>query len=197
MSTQLPIRLIAGLGNPGEKYAQTRHNVGFWFLALLQKKYQFTFNTEKKFHGQIGSFLHNGHVVRVIAPMTFMNLSGNGVAAIAQFYQIPTQQILVVHDELDLPTGTNRLKSSGGHGGHNGLRDIIPKLGSNDFFRLRIGIGHPGDAKKVSNYVLSAPGKNELIEIERAIAHSVELTEALLNGEINQAMQQQNTKACA
>lgn len=197
MSTHQPIRLIAGLGNPGDKYAKTRHNVGFWFLSSLQNRYLFSLNNEKKFQAHVGSFLNHGHTIRVVAPMTFMNLSGNAVAGIANFYQIPAEQILIVHDEIDLDAGVNRLKFGGGHGGHNGLRDIIPKIGSKDFLRLRIGVGHPGNSKAVSNYVLSTPSKNEQIEIERAIETSLDFVELLLLGEVSQAMKAQNTKACA
>ena len=185
---QSEISLIAGLGNPGSQYTQTRHNVGFWFLDQLQKSYHFELKAHKKFFGLVGQFTFEGRGIQVLAPTTFMNLSGQSVAALASFYRITPEQILVIHDELDLQPGTIRLKRGGGHGGHNGLRDIIPKLGSADFSRLRIGIGHPGHAKAVSGYVLGAPSIDDRIEIDRKIEQAVSLMPDILRGRAQSVM---------
>lgn len=185
---QSEISLIAGLGNPGSQYIQTRHNVGFWFLDQLQQNYHFELKAHKKFFGLVGQFIFEGRGIQVLAPTTFMNLSGQSVAALASFYRITPEQILVIHDELDLQPGTIRLKRGGGHGGHNGLRDIIPKLGSADFSRLRIGIGHPGHAKAVSGYVLGAPSIDDRIEIDRKIEQAVSLMPDILRGRTQSVM---------
>ncbi|MCL4132818.1 UNVERIFIED_CONTAM: hypothetical protein GTU68_026558, partial [Idotea baltica] len=136
--------LIAGLGNPGPQYEQTRHNVGFWWLDQLAHK----------FHGQLAQSQSSQDKLFLLKPLVFMNRSGQSVAALAHFYKIPTSHILIIHDELDLPTGIAKLKRGGGHGGHNGLRDIISATGSKDFLRCRLGIDHPGHSSLVSNYVL-------------------------------------------
>ena len=149
------IQLIVGLGNPGAQYEDTRHNAGFWFVEQLARAYGGSLQPEKKFFGYAARITIGGQDVRLLTPSTFMNRSGQAVNAIATFYKIPPQAILVAHDELDHPPGIGRLKQGGGHGGHNGLRDIISSLGNNkDFCRLRIGIGHPGNSKAVVNYVL-------------------------------------------
>ena len=142
--TQSGITLIAGLGNPGSKYAESRHNAGFQFVQALQQHYSFTLKDDKRHKGLTGNFENSGNTIRVIAPQTFMNLSGDSVVSFSRFYRIPDHQILIVYDELDLEPGIIRLKLKGGHGGHNGLRDIMQKSGSKDMKRLRIGIGHPG-----------------------------------------------------
>lgn len=169
------IRLIAGLGNPGSSYAETRHNAGFRFIEELVSRCGGSMKTESKLKGQVSKVTIAGNEVWLLMPDTFMNNSGESVAAAARFYKVEPEEVLVVHDELDLPPGTIRLKVGGGHGGHNGLRDIIPKLGSREFVRLRVGIGHPGSASQVSAYVLKkAPGaERELTEeaITRAISH--------------------------
>jgi PTH1 family peptidyl-tRNA hydrolase len=150
------LQLIVGLGNPGLEYAQTRHNAGVWFVAALAAEHNIRLNPEAKYFGLVGRGTINGQEVRLLIPTTFMNRSGQAVSALANFFKIPLDAILVAHDELDLPAGSIRLKTGGGHGGHNGLRDIISSSGNqNNFHRLRIGIGHPGDAKLVSNFVLT------------------------------------------
>ena len=138
MASGNPVILLAGLGNPGDRYAATRHNVGHWFIERLQQQYPINFKLEKKFKAETGYFVHDDQTIRIVVPNTYMNLSGQSVAPMAAFYRIPAEQILVVHDELDLDPGTARLKSGGGHGGHNGLRDITRCLGTGDYCRLRI-----------------------------------------------------------
>lgn len=163
------IQLIVGLGNPGPEYADTRHNAGFWFVDQLARQFGASFRNETKFHGEACKILVDGRDVWLLKPMTFMNRSGQSVAALARFYKIPVEAILVVHDELDIPPGDIRLKQGGGHGGHNGLRDIIAQLGGKDFMRLRVGIGHPGNAKQVASYVLKNPSLDDRLSMERAL----------------------------
>lgn len=153
-------KLIVGLGNPGAKYEETRHNAGFFLLDEIARGYGASFSPEKKFQGDTARVMIDSRDVRLLKPTTFMNLSGTSVMAMANFYRVEPEQILVAHDELDLLPGTVRLKKGGGHGGHNGLRDIIKHLGR-DFWRVRLGIGHPGDAKQVSNFVLKRAPKSE------------------------------------
>lgn len=168
----MPIQLIVGLGNPGDKYAKTRHNAGFWFLDNLSNDFRY----DKKFNAEFAETVIGGQKIYLLKPLTFMNLSGDAVQKAVQFYKISPDKMLVAHDELDFPAGKCKLKKGGGHGGHNGLRDIIAKTGNKDFLRLRIGIDHPGDARQVANYVLKAPSKidqqaidNSLMDAERAI----------------------------
>ncbi len=182
------IALIAGLGNPGGKYTETRHNAGFWFLDALERNFGFSLSEDKRYKGRVGSFNLEGQLIRVIAPQTFMNLSGDSVLSFARFYRIPPEQILVAYDELDLNPGVARLKLDGGHGGHNGLRDIMQKGGARNFKRLRIGIGHPGDSRKVSAYVLSKPSKEDRISIENAIDRSMKVLPSVAIGDIASAM---------
>jgi len=182
------IKLIVGLGNPGPKYEQTRHNAGFWFLDSLARDYNIVLRAENKFHGDAGKAHIQGNDVWLLKPDTFMNLSGQSIAALSRFYKITPAQILVVHDELDLPPGTARLKRGGGHGGHNGLRDTIEKLGSKDFLRLRIGIGHPGDKSKVHDYVLKQASRDEQIEMDVAIQHATDVVTDIVSGELDAAM---------
>ncbi len=189
------ISLIAGLGNPGSKYSETRHNAGFWFLRALESAYGFSLSLDKRYKGQVGSFSVAGKTIRVIAPETFMNLSGDSVMPYSRFFQIPTAEILVAYDELDLDPGIARLKLDGGHGGHNGLRDIMQKSGARDMKRLRIGIGHPGDSRKVSGYVLNKPSKDDLISIENAIDRSVGLLPEIVNGNFSSAMNTLHTSS--
>jgi len=184
------IKLIVGLGNPGPKYQQTRHNAGFWFIDELARVVHAHPQTESKFHGDACKTRISGEDVWLLKPDTFMNLSGQAISAISRFYKIPVEQILVVHDELDLPPGTVRLKRGGGHGGHNGLRDTIEKTGSKDFARLRIGIGHPGDKSRVHDYVLHPATGDEQIEIESAIHRAVNVIEDVVRGEWDKAMNQ-------
>lgn len=174
------IDLIVGLGNPGQQYEDTRHNAGAWFVERLAHRSNTPLKQDSKYQGLTGRATIDGHDVRLLIPQTFMNLSGQPVAAFANFFKIPAEKILVAHDELDLDPGVIRLKQGGGHGGHNGLRDIISKLGNNkNFARLRIGIGHPGNASQVSGFVLSkAPQKErELIDdaIDEALSHAADI----------------------
>ena len=162
------IRLIVGLGNPGADYVDTRHNAGFWFLDLLADHLSLTFRLEKKFNADEARYRSSDKDVFLLKPQTFMNRSGQSLGAVMRFYKIKPRQILVVHDELDLDPGLNRLKQGGGHGGHNGLRDVINHLGDREFFRLRVGIGHPGDRDQVINYVLHRPSVVDRESIDSA-----------------------------
>jgi PTH1 family peptidyl-tRNA hydrolase len=188
-----PIRMIVGLGNPGDKYTKTRHNAGFLFLDELQKAYPFDLKAEKQCFGLTAKTVIAGHTVRILKPDTFMNLSGKSVQATLAYYKIALENVLVVHDELDLDAGIVRLKLSGGHGGNNGLRDIIAKMSNKDFARLRIGIGHPGVGKDVSGYVLSRPNKADQTAMNNAIAESLRVIEQLVVGDFPSAMNQLHT----
>jgi len=184
------VELIVGLGNPGREYEDTRHNAGVWFIEELARSCGATLQPEKKFHGLTARISLHGKDVRLLFPSNFMNRSGQAVAAMANFYRISPEQILVAHDELDIPVGTARLKQGGGHGGHNGLRDIISCLGNNkDFHRLRIGIGHPGNAKLVSNYVLSKASIEDNRKILEAIDEAAYVMPDALSGDMAKAMQ--------
>lgn len=185
------ISLIVGLGNPGSEYAQTRHNAGFWFVEQLAKNYGITLKNESKFHAFTGRGLIEGHDVHLLLPQTFMNRSGQSVAPFCKFYQIQPSSVLIAHDELDMNAGIIRLKTGGGHGGHNGLRDIVPHIGS-DFHRLRIGIGHPGSKERVSAHVLSKAPATEQQLIDDAITHALNQLKYLVDGQISQAMNQIN-----
>ena len=156
------IRLVVGLGNPGKDYSSTRHNAGFWWVENLASIRHAQLKPENKFYGLAGRTTQGGNELWLLEPQTYMNASGRAVAALARFYKITPEEILVVHDELDLPPGEVKLKKGGGHGGHNGLRDIISQLGTTDFWRLRLGIGHPGDKAAVVDYVLNAPRREEM-----------------------------------
>lgn len=181
------VQLIVGLGNPGSKYDQTRHNAGFWFVDELDRRFFCGLKNESRFNGEAGRCDIEGRDCRLLKPTTFMNRSGQSVAALANFFRIPVEAILVVHDELDLPPGTARLKRGGGHGGHNGLRDIIAHLGK-DFLRLRVGVGHPGHKDQVVNYVLNAPSRDDRIEIERSLDNALEVVPLVVTGELDRAM---------
>lgn len=189
------IQLIVGLGNPGSQYEQTRHNAGFWFVEALARQHGASFKSESKFHGEACKISISGHEVWLLKPMTFMNRSGQGIAALARFYKIEPANILVAHDELDLPPGDIRLKQGGGHGGHNGLRDTIEQLGnSRDFQRLRIGIGHPGHSSQVTGYVLGKPPADEQRLMEDAIDTALKVMPLAIDGELQKAMNQLHTK---
>ena len=183
----MSITLIIGLGNPGDKYAKTRHNAGFWFIDELANKYGATFKTETKFSGEVAKANIEGHSVWLLKPSTFMNRSGLAAHQITKFYKIPVDQVLVAYDELDLPAGTIRLKKSGGHGGHNGLRDIHAQI-TKEYSRLRFGVGHPGDARKVADYVLSRPNQNDEIAIANAIDKSLGVIGKIISGDTQKAM---------
>src|SRR5690606_6171458 len=188
------ISLIVGLGNPGPQYRYTRHNAGALFLEALCRAEGAELRPEAKFLGESGRVTLNGHEVRLLFPTTFMNRSGGSVAAMANYYKIPPSRILVAYDELDLPAGTPRLKTGGGHGGHNGMRDIISALGTADFHRLRLGIGHPGDSSKVLNFVLGEPSRREAELLEDAIARSLAVLPLLVEGKFQIAMNKLHTK---
>lgn len=188
-----PIQLIVALGNPGREHVADRHNAGFHWLQLLCDREGATLKPESKFHAEVAKINLANQSIYCLAPMTYMNHSGRAVAAIARFYKIPVQKILVVYDELDLPPGVARFKFSGGHGGHNGVRDIASALGSKDFWRLRIGIGHPGNARDVSDYVLKAPSKSDLQNIEMATDASMRVLDDFVSGRAEQAMLQLHT----
>jgi len=183
------IQLIVGLGNPGQQYEATRHNAGAWFVERLARQFNGTFKHDPKYHGHTSRISINGHDIRLVIPDTFMNLSGNAVAPLANFFKIPTEQILVAHDELDLLPGTAKLKQGGGHGGHNGLRDIISKLGNNkNFARLRVGIGHPGSSDKVTGFVLGKAPTKEQALIDDCIDEAIAVLPFLVSGDANKAM---------
>ena len=183
------IRLIAGLGNPGPQYEQTRHNAGAWLIEALCRRYQLTLKSDSKYHGSTAKICLPSGDVHLLIPGTFMNRSGQAVQALANYYKIEPEEILVAHDELDFDAGTVRLKLAGGHGGHNGLRDIINKLGgSRDFYRLRIGIGHPGDKSQVHNYVLGRPSVADRQNIERSIEDIERVIETIISGDMAAAM---------
>jgi PTH1 family peptidyl-tRNA hydrolase len=184
-------RLIVGLGNPGAEYADTRHNAGFWLCERLATKLGAPLRRESRFHGIAG---RTQDQVWLLLPQTFMNHSGQAVSALARFYRIPPAEMLVLHDELDLPPGTLRLKFGGGLGGHNGLKDIAAHLGTQDFWRLRIGVGHPGDRDQVVDYVLKKPRAEERTLIEAALDRALEHWPHLERGEYPVAMQKLNTK---
>ena len=185
----MAIDLIAGLGNPGPDYELTRHNAGFWFVDELARQAKQSFRFETKFQGTVAKYPAPGRVCWLLKPHTFMNKSGQPIASLAGFYKIPVESILVVHDDLDLPPGTVRLKQGGGHGGHNGLRDIIAHLGDN-FLRLRIGIGHPGKGNDVVGYVLQRAPAAEQKLIDTAMIEAHAALPLILSGEIEKAMQQ-------
>lgn len=187
------IKLIAGLGNPGNQYAETRHNAGFRFLDAVVRRFGATLKHENRFHGDVGKVMIAGHPVWLIKPQTFMNLSGDGVTTLSRFYKIDPEEILVAHDELDIPPGEVRLKQGGGHGGHNGLRDIHNKLGSREYMRLRIGIGHPGNAKQVSGYVLKKAPADEQALTDAAIQAAADEVENIVNGDYQKVMNRLHT----
>lgn len=184
-----PLRLVVGLGNPGPEYAQTRHNAGFWLVDELARQHSGQFRPDARYHGETCRIAWAGQDLWLLKPMTFMNRSGQAAAALARFHKVPLPAILVVHDDLDLPPGTVRLKQAGGHGGHNGLRDLIAHLGGNDFWRLRLGIGHPGDSREVLNHVLRRAPSSEQMLIDQAIADALREWPRLVAGQWNQAMQ--------
>jgi len=185
----IDLKVIVGLGNPGAKYTETRHNAGFWFVEEVARKYTATFRPEKKFHGEVAKISLQGNDIWLLKPDTFMNRSGLAVKSLLSFYQFTADQLLVAHDEIDLPPGTTKLKTGGGHGGHNGLRDIISQLGSNDFHRLRIGVGHPGSKDLVVDYVLHNASRDERSLIDADIDKAVSVMPALAAGTFEQAMQ--------
>ena len=188
------VDIIVGLGNPGTEYANTRHNAGFWFVDEVARKFGGNFKHEKKFQGEVARTTIHGQQVWLLKPDTFMNLSGQSVLALMQFYKIKLANVLVVHDDLDLEVGDVRLKEGGGHGGHNGLRDIISRCGGNGFQRIRLGIGHPGNKSKVTGHVLKKAATDDQIAIENAIDKAISELDRIVNGETAKAMQSLHTK---
>ncbi|OOE80952.1 aminoacyl-tRNA hydrolase [Salinivibrio sp. ML198] len=192
MSNQ--IRLLVGLANPGPEYAQTRHNAGAWVVQELARIHNAPLKEEKKFFGLTGRINVHGHDLRLLIPTTYMNLSGKAVQALANFYNIPVDAIMVAHDELDLPPGVAKFKQGGGHGGHNGLRDIISKLANDkSFYRLRIGVGHPGHKDKVAGYVLTKAPANEQSLLEQATDEAVRSLDILLEDDLAKAQNRLHT----
>lgn len=185
------VKLIVGLGNPGPEYDQTRHNAGALFVELLARHMGVHLSPEKKYFGLTAKFSHKGQDIRLLIPTTYMNRSGQAVSSLANFFRIKPEEILVAHDELDMPPGVAKLKQGGGHGGHNGLRDIIASLGNqNNFLRLRLGIGHPGHSSQVSNYVLSRAPRTEQEQLASSIDFALGVLPDLLDGNLSRAMQQ-------
>ncbi len=191
------IQLIVGLGNPGAGHAEDRHNAGFWLVDALAARLGVALNEESRYKGQLG---RSADGLRLLKPQTFMNLSGESVAACANYFRIPPEAVLIAHDELDLEVGSVRLKRGGGHGGHNGLRSVAAQLGTSDYLRVRLGIGHPGPGADVSGYVLGKPPADERAAILAAIAVVVEKIDVIIKGDFERAMtalnrrQKQRTK---
>ena len=181
------IKLFVGLGNPGAEYEATRHNAGFWWMDALARELKAPLSFDKSYYGQVARTAVGGQNVWLLTPQTFMNLSGKSVAALARFFKIAPEEILVVHDELDVVPGQAKLKFGGSHAGHNGLRDIHAQLGTGDYWRLRLGIGHPGVKSEVINWVLKKPLKEQREQIEDAIARTLHAAPALVAGEMEKA----------
>ena len=182
------ISLIAGLGNPGPGYAATRHNAGFWFLDALAGRWPLELRYDNRFHGALADIRISGQRLRVLKPDTFMNRSGAAVATVARYFDLDPLEVLVVHDDLDLAPGSVRLKTGGGHGGHNGLRDIFSHLSTREFARLRLGIGHPGNADEVTDYVLQKPSAIDHAAILDAVDRAVAVLEQIVAGDFEAAM---------
>jgi len=181
------IRLVVGLGNPGKEYERTRHNAGFWLLERFAAQSGVALRKDGKYQALVGRLGSNG--AWLVLPQGFMNASGHAVQMLAGFFKIPAAGILVVHDELDFVPGTARMKLGGGIAGHNGLRDISQRIGSHDYWRLRLGIGHPGDRNAVSDYVLGKPSAEDRADIDEAIGRSIEILPLCLSGDMQGAMQ--------
>lgn len=188
----MSIKLIIGLQNPGATYEPTRHNVGGWFARALARTYQRSIKSDKKMNAELADFIHEGKTCIIALPLTFMNHSGQPTRTLSQFYKILPEEILVAHDDLDLPVGCARLKTGGGHGGHNGLRDIIAQLGTPNFHRLRFGIGHPGHKELVHQFVLSKPSGHDKQQMNEAIDRSIAIMPLVLSGNMANAMNQLN-----
>ncbi len=188
MANRASISLIAGLGNPGVKYQNNRHNAGFWFIDYLADTHQAQFKSHTRLKSAICNITLSGRLVRLIKPNMFMNVSGQALAAVVHFYKLNMEQVLVVHDEIDFETAKIRIKYGGGHGGHNGLLDIIRHLGK-DFWRLRLGVGHPGSKDKVASYVLADPNTDERLAIVSCFSRLSTLVEDMVAGEFQKAME--------
>lgn len=184
------VKLIVGLANPGSEYANTRHNAGAWLIEMIAKRHNTPLKPDSKFFGLTATVTIKNQDVRLLIPTTYMNLSGKSVASLANFFKIEPEEILVAHDELDLPPGVAKIKLGGGHGGHNGLKDIIKHLSnSQNFYRLRIGIGHPGSREKVVGWVLSKPPASDLSSIEQAIDEAERCVDIWLGDSLSNAQQ--------
>jgi peptidyl-tRNA hydrolase, PTH1 family len=181
------IKLFVGLGNPGAEYEATRHNAGFWWLDALSRELKTPLSFDKSYYGRTSRTTAGGQTVWLLAPQTFMNLSGKSVSALTKFFKIAPDEILVAHDELDIVPGHVKLKFGGSHAGHNGLRDIHSQLGTGDYWRLRIGVGHPGVKSEVINWVLKKPSPEHRVAIDDCIARSMPAVPALLAGEMEKA----------
>jgi len=191
----MTIRLLVGLGNPGPEYDATRHNAGFWWLDAVAAKLGARLAFDRGYQGLVARVSRTGgEPLWLVAPQTYMNLSGKSVAALARFYKIAPTEILVAHDELDLLPGQVKLKLGGSHAGHNGLKDIVAQLGSADFWRLRLGIGHPGVKSEVIHYVLKKPSQEHREAIEHCITRTIEALDLLLAGEMERAMMKVHVK---
>jgi peptidyl-tRNA hydrolase, PTH1 family len=188
-NSRMTIKLFVGLGNPGAEYEATRHNAGFWFIDELSRAWKAPLSFDKSYHGQVARTTQAGQTVWLLQPQTFMNLSGKSVAALARFFKIKPEEILVVHDELDVSPGEAKMKFGGSHAGHNGLRDIHAQLGTGDYWRLRLGIGHPGVKAEVINWVLKKPSAEQRTGIEEAIARSIKAVPDMLAGDMTKATQ--------
>lgn len=189
-----PIKLIVGLGNPGAEYEATRHNAGFWWVEALARELRAGFTREAKFHGLVARARHDGTDLWLLKPTTFMNRSGRAVVALALYYKILPVEILVVHDEIDLPPGIVKLKQGGGNAGHNGLKDITAHLTTPDFWRLRLGVGHPGSREAVVDAVLDRPRKEEQALIDDAMSRSLAVWPQFVAGSFEAAMLKLHTK---
>ncbi|MDO8284697.1 MAG: aminoacyl-tRNA hydrolase [Rhodoferax sp.] len=181
------IKLFVGLGNPGPEYEATRHNAGFWWVEALARELKTGLSMDKGYHGMVARTTVHGNTVWLLQPQTFMNLSGKSVASLARFFKIAPQEILVAHDELDIAPGQVKLKFGGSHAGHNGLRDIHAQLGSGDYWRLRLGVGHPGNKDDVVNWVLKKPSLDHRIAIDQCIDRSLKALPAFLAGDMEKA----------
>lgn len=187
------IKLFVGLGNPGPEYQATRHNAGFWWLDALASELKVHLTPDKGYHGLVARTLVQNSTIWLLAPQTFMNLSGKSVCTLARFFKIAPEEILVAHDELDVAPGQVKLKFGGGHAGHNGLRDIHAQLGSGDYWRLRLGIGHPGNKAEVANWVLKKPVLDDRIAIDQSIHRSIKAVPDLIQGAMERATMQVHT----
>ncbi len=188
------IKLFVGLGNPGPEYDATRHNAGFWWVDALARDLKVSLQPDRGHHGLVARTAVAGQTVWLLEPQTFMNLSGKSVASLARFFKIAPQEILVVHDELDIAPGEVKLKFGGSHAGHNGLRDIHAQLGTADYWRLRLGVGHPGVKAEVANWVLKKPSPDHRTAIEAGIAHSLQAVPHLLAGAMEKATMAVHTR---
>lgn len=188
------MKLIVGLGNPGAQYERTRHNAGFWLIDRLARSVGVALHPEGRYHGLAARASIAGESCWLLEPQTFMNLSGRAVAALASFYKIDPSDVIVAHDELDLPPGSAKMKLGGGFAGHNGLKDITAQLGTRDFWRIRLGIGHPGDKSQVHGYVLNAPRLEEQALIDEAIARSLAVIDWIARGDYEGAMLRLHTR---